>query len=59
MLQIKNLLYQPITIKDKNGVTIFLNSRSKAIVDVEKDNITEEIKNLESAGFISVKVVEE
>lgn len=59
MLQIKNLLYQPITIKDKNGVTIFLSSRSKAIVDVEKDNITEEIKNLENAGFISVKVVEE
>lgn len=58
MLEIKNLLFQPLTLHlADSGKSIHLGSRSKATIK-EKD-LSQEIKKAQAKGWVSLKTIED
>ena len=58
MLELKNLLFQPLTLHLANSTkSIHLGSRDK--VAIKEKDLSQEIKRTQAKGWISVKTTEE
>ena len=57
MIAIKNKLFQQISFYDKDGKLNTISPRERKILDINKADVTQSLKDLEKADFVSIKQI--